>query len=121
MNKASTYKIRLVKGDKVVVRSGKYRGQTGIVTGVHPRSNSATVEGINIVKKHVKPNRQHPQGGIIEIQRPLTVSKLGILDDKNKPSRIGYKFDADGNKFRIYKTTGKQIPAARPKNKGKGK
>lgn len=103
------YKIRLKKGDTVMVRTGKYKGQTGTVTAVHPTENKVTVEGINVVKKHLKPNRQHPQGGIIEITKPIWVSKVGIVDDKKKPSRIGYKVGKDGTKTRIAKTTGKEI------------
>ena len=64
MNKV-IYKIRLKKNDVVVVRNGKYKGQTGKIIATHPRENKVTVEGINIVKKHMKPNRQYPQGGII--------------------------------------------------------
>ena len=60
------FKIRLKKGDTVVVRSGKYKGKTGKVVATHPDMNKVTVEGINIVKKHQKPNREHPQGAILE-------------------------------------------------------
>jgi large subunit ribosomal protein L24 len=56
--KKQIFKIRLKKGDTVVVRSGKYKGKTGKVTATHPTENKVTVEGINIVKKHMKPNRQ---------------------------------------------------------------
>ena len=103
-------KIRLQKGDTVMVRVGKYKGQTGKVVATHPADNTVTVEGINIVKKHQKPNRTHPQGGIIELTKPIAVSKVGILDPANKkPSRIGYKIDAKGVKTRIFKTSGKEI------------
>lgn len=102
------YKIRLKKGDTVVVRSGKYKGKSGKVLSVHPNLNAVTVEGINIVKKHQKPNKAYPQGGIIEITKPIAVNKVGISDG-GKPSRIGYKMDAKGNKTRIAKTSGKEI------------
>lgn len=106
----SIYKIRLKKGDNVMVRSGKYKGQTGKITAVHPSENKVTVEGINIVKKHVKPNRQHPQGGIIEMTKPIWVSKVGILEGTaKKPARIGYKVDSKGVKTRVNKKTGKEI------------
>ncbi len=65
------FKIRLKKGDTVVVRAGKYKGQTGKIIAVHPTLNKVTVEGVNIVKKHQKPNKAHPQGGIIPITRPI--------------------------------------------------
>ena len=108
--KTKIYKIRLKKGDTVVVRSGKFKGQTGKITAVHPKENKVTIEGINVVKKHQKPNQAHPQGGIIEITKPMWVSKVGILDSTSKkPSRIGFKIDKDGNKTRVLKKTGKEI------------
>ncbi len=104
------YKIRLKKGDTVVVRSGKYKGKVGKVLATHPSENKVTVENINIVKKHVKPNRQYPQGGIIELTKPIHVSKVGLQDPTSKkPTRIGYKLDKDGNKTRIYKSSGREI------------
>ncbi len=105
------YKIALKKGDFVMVRSGKYKGKTGKVTATHPVMNKVTVEGINIVKKHVKPNRQHPQGDIVELNKPIWVSKVGIVDPANKikPTKIGYKLDTKGNKTRIFKSSGKEI------------
>lgn len=104
------YKIRLKKGDLVVVRSGKYKGKTGKITATHPRENKVTVEGVNVVKKHVKPNQQYPQGDIVEITKPIWVSKVSIVETiTKKPSRIGYKIDADGTKTRIYKSSGKEI------------
>jgi len=104
------YKIRLKKGDTVVVRAGKYKGQTGKITAVHPKDNKVTVEGINIVKKHQKPDRAHPQGGIIEITKPIWVSKVSIVEPTSKKaSRIGFSIDAKGVKTRIFKRTGKEI------------
>lgn len=106
----SIFKIRLKKGDVVVVRSGKYKGKSGKVLATHPRENKVTVENINIVKKHVKPNRQYPQGGIIEMTKPIPVGKVGILDPTTKkPSRIGYKIDKEGKKTRVLKKSGKEI------------
>lgn len=104
------FKIRLKKGDTVVVRSGKYKGKTGKVLTTHPSLNKVTVEGINIVKKHQKPNKEHPQGAILELTKPIAVSKVGILEPTSKkPSRIGYKVDAKGVKTRIFKRGGKEI------------
>ena len=109
-SKATTYKIRLKKGDNVVVLSGKYKGKTGKIVATHPRENKVTVEGINIVKKHQKPNREHPQGGILEITKPMWASKVAIVEPTSKkPSRIGYKLNDDGSKTRIFKSTGKEI------------
>lgn len=105
-----TFKIKLKKGDTVQVLSGKYKGKTGKVVATHPAENKVTVEGINIVKKHVKPNRAYPQGGIIEMTKPIWVSKVAIVDPStSKPSRIGYKLDDKGAKTRIFKQSGKEI------------
>lgn len=103
-------KIRLKKGDTVVVRSGKYKGQTGKVLATHPTQNKVTVEGINIVKKHVKPNAKYPQGGIVEITKPFAVSKVGIQDPASKkPTRVAYATDKSGNKVRVYASSKKEI------------
>ena len=109
--KAKTvYKIRIKKGDIVIVRSGKYKGKTGKVVTTHPSLNKVTVEGINIVKKHVKPNKAYPQGAIVELTKPMWVSKLGIYDaSAKKASKSAYKVDKDGAKKRVYKTSGKEI------------
>jgi large subunit ribosomal protein L24 len=104
------YKIRLKKGDTVVVLSGKYKGKTGKVLATHPSENKVTVEGINIVKKHQKPNKAYPQGGIIELTKPMWVSKVAIVEPTSKkPSRIGYEIAKDGTKTRVFKKTGKEI------------
>jgi large subunit ribosomal protein L24 len=107
MNKL--YKIRLKKGDTVVVLSGKYKGKTGKILTTHPAENKVTVEGINIIKKHQKPTRTAP-GGIIELTKPIWVSKVAVVDPvSKKPTRIGYKLDKDGKKTRVYKKSGKEI------------
>ena len=108
MNKL--FNIRLKKGDTVVVRAGKYKGKTGKVLATHPSENKVTVEGVNIVKKHQKPNRAHPQGGIIDVTKPIWVSKVSLVDPTTKkPTRIGFKVAADGTKTRIAKKSGKEI------------
>ena len=113
MNKQTTtkkYNIRLKKGDLVVVRAGKYKGKTGKILATHPSENKVTVEGINIVKKHVKPNQQNPQGAIVELTKPIWVSKVGIVEpNSKKASRISYKLDAEGKKTRLFTSTGKEI------------
>jgi large subunit ribosomal protein L24 len=107
---SKVYKIRLKKGDTVIVRAGKYKGQKGKITATHPKENKVTVEGINIVKKHVKPNQTHPQGSIIELTKPIWVSKVSIIETTTKkPTRIGYKVNSDGSKVRIFKSSGKEI------------
>ncbi|GAC1500397.1 MAG: 50S ribosomal protein L24 [Candidatus Saccharimonadales bacterium] len=104
------FKIRLKKGDNVIIRAGKYKGKTGKISATHPKDNKVTVDGINIVKKHVKPNQQHPQGAIVEITKPIWVSKVSILEPtQKKASRIGFILDKNGKKIRTFKTTGKEI------------
>lgn len=104
------FKIRLKKGDLVVVRAGKYKGKTGKISAVHPRENKVTVDGINVVKKHIKPNQQYPQGSVVEVTKPIWVSKVSVVEPTSKKAtRIGYKLDAKGVKTRIYKSTGKEM------------
>jgi large subunit ribosomal protein L24 len=104
------YKIRLKKDDNVIVLAGKYKGKTGKVVAVHPTENKVTVEGINIVKKHQKPNKANPQGGILDITKPIWVSKVAIVDPSTKKaSRIGYSVAKDGTKTRVFKASGKEI------------
>jgi large subunit ribosomal protein L24 len=108
-NLKKIFKIRLKKGDTVVVRSGKYKGKSGKITAVHAAENKVTVEGVNIVKKHVKPSKTNPQGGIVELTKPIWVSKVGIADpETKKPTRITYKVEND-SKTRVYKSSGKEI------------
>jgi large subunit ribosomal protein L24 len=107
---SAAYKIRLKKGDTVVVRAGKYKGKTGKITATHPSENKVTVEGINVVKKHVKPTQAHPQGAIVELTKPIWVSKVSIIEPTSKkPTRIGYSIGKDGQKSRVYKSSGKEI------------
>ncbi len=103
------YKIRLKKGDQVVVRSGKYKGKTGKVLATHPTLNAVTVEGINVVKHHLKPNKEYPQGGIVDETKPINVSKVGIYEPTlKKASRISYSFK-DDVKVRSYRASNKEI------------
>ena len=109
-SKSHIYKIKLKKDDKVIVLSGKYKGKTGKVLRVHPRINKVTVEGINIVKKHIKPTRNNSTGSIQEITKPIWVSKVSIYEPTQKrASRIGYRLQKDGSKIRVYKLSNKDI------------
>ena len=116
MNKQTTagskkiYKIRLKKDDQVIVLAGKYKGKTGKVLATHPQENKVTVDGINIVKKHQKPNKAYPQGGIIELTKPIWVSKVSVVDPTSKkPTRIAYSLDKEGKKIRIYSKSKKEM------------
>lgn|SRR5690554_2807763 len=102
-------KLKIKKGDNVVVLSGSSKGTKGSVLKVFPDKAKAIVEGVNVVKKHTKPSAQNPQGGIVETEAPIHVSKLALVDPASgKPTRIGYEVK-DGKKVRIAKKSGKEI------------
>ena len=96
-------------GDKVVVISGKDKGKQGKITHVLRSENRVVVEGVNIVKKHVKGNGQTP-GSINEVEAPINASNVMILDPKtNKPTRIGHSVNKDGKKIRVAKKSNQEI------------
>ncbi len=102
-------KLKIKKGDQVVVTTGRDRGKTGEVLEVLPKENRAKVKGINIVKRHTKPSQTQP-GGIVEKEAAIHVSNLSHIDPKTKqPTRIGFKFLADGRKVRFAKRSGELI------------
>jgi len=96
--------MRLRKGDRVIVLSGRDRGRTGEITAVLPSAKKVVVGGINIAKRHTKPSSKHPQGGILELNKPMDVSKLMAVDPQTgKPGRISYRINKDGSKERVFK------------------
>ena len=102
-------KLKIKKGDQVVVTTGRDRGKTGEVLEVLPKENRVKVQGINIVKRHIKPSQTQP-GGIVEKEATIHVSNISHIDPKTKqPTRIGYKFLADGRKVRFAKRSGELI------------
>ncbi|MCL6548099.1 MAG: 50S ribosomal protein L24 [Alicyclobacillus sp.] len=102
--------MRIKKGDKVVVISGKDKSKSGRVLTVFPKEQRVIVEGVNLVKRHTKPNPKHPEGGIIEKEAPIHVSKVMLADPKTgEPTRVGYKFLEDGRKVRYAKKSGEVI------------
>jgi large subunit ribosomal protein L24 len=106
----TTYKIKLKKNDTVIVISGKYKGKTGKVLSTFAKTNKVTIDGINIAKRHTKPTKTLPQGGIVDLIKPIDVSKVAIYDPTTKcPSKITYKINTDGKKSRIYAKSGKEI------------
>ena len=97
------------KGDKVVVISGKDKGKEGTITHVLRNENRVVVEGINMVKKHVKGNGQ-TAGSINEVEAPLHASNVMIVDPKTKkPTRIGHSIDKDGKKIRVTKKSNSSL------------
>ncbi len=101
-------KLKLKKGDEVVVLAGKDKGKRGKITKILPKRNKAIVADINKVKKNQKPDNNQP-GGIIDKEMPIHISNLSYYDSSsNKASRIGYKIVKD-KKVRISKASGKEI------------
>lgn len=95
--------MKLKKGDQVIVIVGKDKGRKGKIEKVLPRKNSVLILGINIVKKHVKPKGEGKPGGIVDVPKPIGVSKVAFLCPKcGKPTRIGYLLTKD-KKERICK------------------
>ena len=101
MGKAAKMHVR--KNDQVVVVSGKDRGKRGRVLEVYPGLKRVLVEGVNVVKRHTKPNPQrNVKGGIASKEAPLHASNVMLIDpDSGKPTRVGYRIEADGTKTRI--------------------
>ena len=102
-------KIKLKKGDEVIVLAGKDKGKKGKILKVIPDLRKVVVSDINKYKKHQKPGNNEP-GGIIEKDMPMHISNVAFLDvNSNKGTRIGYNFNKDGKKVRINKKSGKEI------------
>jgi len=99
-------KIR--KGDRVVVLNGRDKGRTGDVFEVRPTEGKALVRGVNLVKRHQK-QTQAQEGGIISKEAPIHLSNIAYLGKDGKPTRIGFKVQADGKKVRVAKRTGAEI------------
>lgn len=106
-NKRFAPKLKIKKGDTVVVISGASRGKQGKVLEVFPADNKALVEGVNLVHRHTKPNAQNQQGGIVKKEARINVSNLKVIVG-GQPTRIGRKVE-DGKIVRYAKTTGEVI------------
>tara|TARA_B100000579_G_C22438400_1_gene668675 strand:+ start:120 stop:437 length:318 start_codon:yes stop_codon:yes gene_type:complete len=102
-------KIKLRKGDEVIVLSGKDKGKKGKITKVYPKILKAVVSGLNKVKKHQKPDNNQP-GGITDKEMPIHISNLAFFDSKiNKGVKLGFKINSNNKKFRINKNSGKEV------------
>ncbi len=103
-------KLHIKKGDTVRVIAGDSKGSEGKVLEIRTGDNRAIVEGINLVKKHTKPNAKHPQGGIVEQEAPIHLSNLQVLDPKSgKPTRVGRRQNDKGKLVRYAKRSGEEI------------
>ena len=101
-------KIKIRKGDKVKVIAGEHKGSEGNVVEILKEKNMAIVEGVNLVKKHSKPNAKNPQGGIKDIESPLHISNLSLITKEGKATRVGYRIESD-KKVRFSKKTNELI------------
>ncbi len=103
--------MKIRKGDRVQVLAGKDRGREGVVTLAIPERNKVVVEGINLAKRHTKPQSAEEPGGIVDKAMPLDVSNVAVLSPSDgKPTRVGYKVDADGTKIRVCRRSGQELP-----------
>lgn len=94
--------LRIKRDDKVMLIAGKDKGKTGKVMKVFSADNKVVIENINIVKKAVKKSDQYPTGGFIEIEKPVHMSNVMLIDPKtNKPTRFKAKVLKDGAKLRV--------------------
>jgi large subunit ribosomal protein L24 len=102
-------KIR--KGDRVRVLTGKDRGKEGTVAKVLPAAGKVVVDGVNVARKSVRANPQkNTPGGIVDVDMPLDASNVAVLSPKDgKPTRVGFRINADGEKVRICKRTGEEL------------
>ena len=101
--------MNFVKGDKVIVISGRDKGKTGTIQKVIAKSNRVVVENVNVRKKHRKPTQQNPEGSIVEIYAPIDASNVALVDPKTKKAtRVGHSV-VKGKKVRVTKKSGTQL------------
>lgn len=106
--------LRIRKNDIVKIVAGKDKGKVGRVLKVDPESLRITVEKVNLVKRHLKPGKASPQGGIVEKESPIAYSNVRVMCDKcNKPARIRMSFDGSGEKYRACAKCGDPIETRR--------
>jgi large subunit ribosomal protein L24 len=102
--------MKIHKGDRVIVRSGKYKGHRGEVVTALPAENRVVLEGVNIAKRHSKPTRKTIQGGIIDKFMPMPVSSVSLLCHScGRPTRVGIRVDDTGVKIRVCRKCGSDL------------
>lgn len=108
-----TVRVKIRKGDHVRVMTGKDRGKEGRVLAVYPRQSRLLVEGVNVVKRHLKlraaRGRAGQEGGIISKEAPMDVSNVQIVCPSCGPTRVGYQIAADGTKSRVCRKCGGEL------------
>ncbi len=104
----------VIKGDMVVVIAGDDKGRVGEVLRVDSKLDKVLVQGVNRVYKHLRPSRQHPQGGRIQKEMPIHISNVLPVDPKtNQPTRVGFRINADGSKERVAGKSGESLGTVR--------
>ena len=101
-------KLKIKTGDTVKVIAGDHRGAEGKVLKILKDGNKAIVDGLNMIKKHMKPDAQNPQGGIIEKEAPIRLSNLSLLTSKGETTRVGFRMEGD-KKVRFSKKSNEVI------------
>lgn len=101
--------LKIKKGDRVRVLTGKDRGKEGEVSFALPAEGKVIVEGVNVAKKHQRATKATMQGGIIDKDMPIPVANVALLCPKCGPTRVGYRFDPDGTKVRTCKKCGADV------------
>ena len=101
-------KLKIKTGDTVRVIAGDHKGSEGKVLTVFIEKNKAIVEGVNMIKKHMKPSAENPQGGIVEKEAALRISNLSLINSKGETTRVGYRTE-DGKKVRYAKKSNEVI------------
>ncbi|MGM9941325.1 MAG: 50S ribosomal protein L24 [Bulleidia sp.] len=106
--------MKIKTGDTVKVISGHYKGTISEVKSVDPKNNKIIVEGVNMIKKSLKPNQANPEGGIVEKEAPIDASNVMLYDKKAKQAgRVGYKVNDKGVKVRYFKKSGNEVKEAK--------
>ena len=103
---------KIKKGDQVHVLTGRDKGKRAEVISVNPETGRALVRGVNMVKRHQKPQGMNQPGGIIEKESTIDLSNLALVDPKSgKPTRVGFAVLADGKKVRVARPSGEVLDA----------
>jgi large subunit ribosomal protein L24 len=103
-------KLKIKKGDQVVVITGRDKGKQGEVLKVLPSESRVIVQGVNVAKRHTRPSAANPSGGIVDKELPIHVSNVAHLDPKSgKPTRVGFKVLEGGRKVRVARRSGETI------------
>lgn len=106
--------MKIKTGDTVKVISGHYKGTVSEVKSVDRKNNKIIVEGVNMIKKSLKPSQVNPEGGIVEKEAPIDASNVMLYDKKAKQAgRVGYKVNEKGEKVRVFKKSGNEVKEAK--------